>query len=176
MIIYGGGKSGRIHRNVQPLVKVEKAEGEKKCNVCKRLLPLASFYKTARTKDGRHTICSECQRKREREARARRTGIPEGYKKCAKCGEVLPKDSFSPRACRCKACSAADQRERRAKKKAEDEKERDTCGTCDGFTPATSDEKYGACTKRLTDKQAHPMKDRRQAACGYYERKKGNNG
>lgn len=132
MIIYGGGKSGRIYRNVQPLAKVDKPEPEKECRACGKVLPLSEFALNKTAKDRRDGICKKCKNKRTREAAAR--------------------------------------------KKAEAEKERDTCGTCNGFTPATSDEKYGACTKRLTDKQAHPMKDRRQAACGYHERKKGNNG
>lgn len=176
MIIYGGGKSGRIHRNVQPLVKAEKAEGEKKCKTCGEVQPLSAFSRERRANDGRKGVCKKCCNKRERELRALQKGIPEGFKKCAKCGEVLPKDRFSPRACRCKPCSAADQQERRAKKRAEAEKAHDTCGTCDGFTPTTADGEHGACTKRLTDKGAYPMKDQRQAACGYHERKKGNNG
>lgn len=171
MIIYGGGKSGRIHRNVQPLVKIEKPKTEKKCRKCQRLLPLSAFSIQKKVKDGRNSICKECVNRQAREAAARQKGIPEGHKKCAKCGEVLPEDHFSPRAYRCKPCWAADQRERRAKKKAEAEKAHDTCGTCDGFTPTTADGEHGACTKMLTEKQAYPMKDRHQAACGYYERK-----
>ena len=71
MIIYGGGKSGRIHRNVQPTDGKEKAEPVQVCKECGIERPLSQFSKKAGSAR-RSKTCKKCVAKRERENRAYR--------------------------------------------------------------------------------------------------------
>lgn len=64
MIIYGGGKSGRIHRNVQPSIFKEKAERTRVCRLCHKEKPLTAYPKNAKLKLGRAYECRACTKER----------------------------------------------------------------------------------------------------------------
>lgn len=66
MIIYGGGKGGRIHRNVQPAIIKEKAEATRVCRLCGKEKPLTAYYKDAKLKLGRAYDCKACVKAREK--------------------------------------------------------------------------------------------------------------
>lgn len=71
MIVYGGGKSGRIHRNVQTPVDPKEPELTKVCKCCERELPVSEFW-TVKTKSGRRPkpMCRACEKARKNELRA----------------------------------------------------------------------------------------------------------
>jgi len=83
----------------------------KVCNRCHRTLPITEFCRKSTEKDGYQRQCKECQKelakvyyqrekeKKEAEASAKvRTDPNTGYryltKRCAKCGQILPVESF----------------------------------------------------------------------------------
>lgn len=70
MIVYGGGKSGRISRNLQTPYEPEAIE-TKVCNYCERELPLSHFVTVKQ--HGRivhRPICRECECERQRKWKA----------------------------------------------------------------------------------------------------------
>ena len=82
-------------------------ENGKTCSTCRRLLPRDQFYPRDNSADGLSYTCKECNRARVKEARDRRKRlkdagiepepkpeIPDGYKQCTRCKEILPVDSF----------------------------------------------------------------------------------
>ena len=73
MIVYGGGRSGRIHRNVQVAYEPKPPEPTKVCNGCERELPVSEYW-TVKTKHGRSPkpLCKACERARKADWEARR--------------------------------------------------------------------------------------------------------
>src|SRR5690554_4606417 len=91
----------------------------KRCTKCGEVKPLEDFRKDKRRRDGRDSRCRVCdarcsrerlwkkqgvppehwpQLHREVDARAaRRNSVPDGFKRCYRCGEVKPLEEFSPR-------------------------------------------------------------------------------
>jgi hypothetical protein len=132
MIIYGSGKTGRIHRNVQPDYKAEAREGRKTCKECGKVLPVSEFSKCKKMKSGRSNTCKKCvakqerirQRKREQHIRRLEQAPTEGSKVCKECGVEKPYSEFNRHSNykdrhenRCKQCRAAMVRERRRRMK-----------------------------------------------------------
>lgn len=86
------------------------------CKICGKTEEEVKFYGNYKTK------CSKCVNKEQSKKRAEKAGrvykpkeeldIPEGFKKCTKCGQILPEDSFylvnrrgkQARYSRCKEC------------------------------------------------------------------------
>lgn len=72
---------------------------EKRCNICKRILPTFQFYKNSRRKDGLSSNCIECELKIakdlriKRKKKRRKTVIPK-EKFCKKCQRLLPSSEF----------------------------------------------------------------------------------
>jgi hypothetical protein len=76
------------------------------CPDCRRDLPLTSFTRNRRSRDGLSFYCAECGRARVIESRRRRLGpprtragqgprdVPEGMKWCPECDEVKPIADF----------------------------------------------------------------------------------
>lgn len=65
----------------------------KKCSKCGRWLVAntVNFHKQNTSKDGLHSQCKECRNAHHRKVRAdHKEKCPPGYKKCSKCGRVLP--------------------------------------------------------------------------------------
>lgn len=70
MMAYGGGRSGRIHRNVQEAVAPREPELTKMCAVCERVLPLSAFHKMRGGLFGRQSQCKPCQANKTAASRA----------------------------------------------------------------------------------------------------------
>lgn len=66
MIIYGSGKGGRIHRNVQPSIAKEKVGPTRVCRLCGKEKPLTAYAKSAKLKLGRAYECKACVKERWR--------------------------------------------------------------------------------------------------------------
>lgn len=64
MIIYGSGKTGRIHRNVQPSITKEKVGPTRVCRLCGKEKPLTAYAKSAKLKLGRQYECKACVKER----------------------------------------------------------------------------------------------------------------
>ena len=100
----------------------------KVCSRCGRELPITNFGRHSRTKDGYQPCCKECQSEMNKghkkrgpfehnEAPAKPKEpekIPEGMKKCSRCGQILPvskfnkhKDSTDGLQYYCKECQVA---------------------------------------------------------------------
>lgn len=76
--------------------------GHKKCSNCGQVLPIDSFDKDSGKKDGHNSWCKECRRIYNRQQVQKNKKRNEdnvtpltGYKKCIKCGQVLPIDQFN---------------------------------------------------------------------------------
>lgn len=98
MIIYGGGKGGRIHRNVQPNLKTEKPVQEKACNTCGKVLPITQYSKRSAVKGGIANTCKKCIAERERKRKERKRRLEQaqldGSKVCRVCGIEKPFSEF----------------------------------------------------------------------------------
>ena len=68
----------------------------KTCTRCLKELPLTSFHKDSRTKDGRRSRCSSCVALSSQEASAKPPVVEPGVfsKQCTRCGEELPLSAF----------------------------------------------------------------------------------
>lgn len=80
----------------------------KVCKTCGRLLPLGQFPRHFKSRDGHTEDCLACYSKKMRAAQARRRAnrtpkppvvreeLPEGMKRCKRCGRVLPVTEYGP--------------------------------------------------------------------------------
>src|SRR5690606_5351887 len=122
----------------------------KRCTKCYETKPLEEFPPRKGRRDGRDSHCSACNTKRVRETRwkrqgippeewprlhkeadrkaeaqaARRDSVPDGFKACSRCSEVMPLEEFPPdkrvrdgRHPWCHACHTKCAREKRWAKK-----------------------------------------------------------
>lgn len=92
----------------KPLPVAPKLPKEKTCKACGRTLPLDDFPSHNTSRDKHDGVCKECKSKQmtaANEARARRleaaigtdkngNEVPEGMRRCKKCGRVLPLTEF----------------------------------------------------------------------------------
>ena len=87
--------------------RAEKEPGtEKTCKNCGRTLPLEQFAKHAKSRDGHSCTCQECYSKKMSDTRKAYWAtqphkekpvpedLPEGQKRCTRCGRVLPVEAF----------------------------------------------------------------------------------
>ena len=73
-------------------------EGMKMCTKCGRLLPIDSFYKEAKRKDGHQCYCKECTITAQREKRQRDFSVlPPNFNSPTSGGAGNPLSSFTPR-------------------------------------------------------------------------------
>lgn len=83
----------------------KKAVTEKTCKNCGRTLPIDQFPAHSKSKDGHDGVCMDCKReamRRAQQARAKKKdalcgrdgSVPEGMRRCTKCGRVLPVSEF----------------------------------------------------------------------------------
>jgi len=103
--------------------------GLKRCKDCGQLLPLSDFPKHPTSHDGHDGLCLECKRKKSRAAQRKsktrreryeeqREKLPDGMKRCKRCGKVLPVSAFGRHAstfdhlqASCTECRSKQQRE-----------------------------------------------------------------
>ena len=72
---------------------------QKECDHCQRRLPVADFYESRLSSDGRHNLCKECSRERSRVRRVGGDVSPfaaptPAEKECASCGLLKPWSDF----------------------------------------------------------------------------------
>jgi hypothetical protein len=93
-------------------VKSKLPDGLKRCSKCHEVKPIAEYYKDKSSKSGyqhKCKVCSNIARKRRNQKYLKpKELVPEGFKKCSKCQEVLDTAKFNkvhgkPRS-RCKEC------------------------------------------------------------------------
>ena len=98
MIIYGSGKGGRIHRNVQPTQESIAREQMKTCNRCCKVLPITEYSKCKKMKSGIANTCKKCVAERERKRKERKRRLEQaqldGSKVCRACGIEKPFSEF----------------------------------------------------------------------------------
>ena len=122
--------SSESRRTKKPSTDVP--EGQKECNTCHNVLPLDSFPKDAKRKDGRKGRCKTCEAEARKAAKAKKGGsskptkpkakteekapetLPTGQKECNTCHNVKPISEFHKdkkakdgHKGRCKTCSSA---------------------------------------------------------------------
>lgn len=72
--------------------------GSKRCSKCGEMLPLHQFYSERKSKDGYRSACKRClaqaQGKVYEGKRNKDLPIPEDFKRCSRCEQVLPKTQF----------------------------------------------------------------------------------
>lgn len=134
------------------------------CNTCKRELPATSqyFYKMTASRDGLRSSCKECQGGRFFQKEI----IPEGFRRCNRCGELLPENEenflryfHTARKkyyfkCHCRACGASGSKDWRKKnrKRATD------------YSKAYQKSDAGKATKkRYNERHAEEIRKYRQA-------------
>ena len=77
--------------------------GTKVCKDCGRELPLEQFPRHPKSRDGHTSVCAECYSKKMRAVHAKadaaqpKESLPEGQRRCSKCGRVLPLSEFARR-------------------------------------------------------------------------------
>ena len=139
---------------------------EKKCFVCKQILPANHFVFNRRKKDGLSSICKDCERinrekyairwekKREQKGSEGFTLFPKFEKKCSQCGETKPlgmfpqsKNSKDGHNAYCKDCGRKSQREynERIKTSKKVIPETKYCTSCNKTLPSS---KFNKCNQR----------------------------
>lgn len=85
---------------------------QKRCACCKNIYPLGSFPNSSITNDGKHAYCRKCAAEKKGRKFKPHCIMPDGYRQCGHCGEVLPHSEFNKnKNCRgglsnkCRACS-----------------------------------------------------------------------
>ena len=71
---------------------------KKTCIKCNILHPVTQYYKQSKQKDGYSNVCIDCHKNYHSEYRKKTSPkhlIPEGYKKCNHCNEVLPVSDYN---------------------------------------------------------------------------------
>lgn len=91
----------RLDNEKKALIEPKIEEGMKRCSRCNQILPIEQFGKQKKGKDELRSICKKCHYDDCVKSRAIKKAIkmqneeqiPEGMKKCTKCGNILPANS-----------------------------------------------------------------------------------
>lgn len=88
-------RKGILHPDPKPTTKI--------CKDCGRELPLDQFPRHPKSRDGHTSVCAECYSKKMKAVHAKadaaqpKESLPEGQRRCSKCGRVLPVSEFARR-------------------------------------------------------------------------------